>query len=424
MSRYSKQMPIALALAAMAGLSGPAWAEAIELLPMGDSITYGVGSDTKGFATVENPGDTPDDLLGGYRFYLDRLLNPNPLNLNYDFVGNRSAGTGISGSNFEDNNQHFGVRAAEASNDKTGDFGDGDGTNIPSMLTGIHNIGVNPASINTAFDPTSPANHRPSAVLLHIGINSLPKTSLFGGSSTGTYDERLELSISNAVDQFNTLLDGDSDNSRTGLTDRLTDTSYFANEAHLFVAMITPRTDGNGSSSSSQPRYITARQPNMVADYNSRIKAELESRMVPGGDLEGKVTFVDLFAITIDELDTDALAAEFFGGNMTSLMAAISPFDDSSDGGLDYVDWVNHSSYDEGLHDNGALGTPQYVSDMEGDNINPDLMADGLHPTNLGYAITAQVWANAIESANIPEPSALVLLASGSLLVLGRRRRA
>ena len=403
MRPFYKPTTRALLCGAAACVALPAMPGTIELLPLGDSITFGVGSDTDGLAS--NP--SPDDDLGGFRFYLDGLLNPD-----FDFVGNRSVGSGTSG--FVDN-QNFGVRGGEASVDATGE---------PSTLTGINAAGPGVTSVDAAFN-SSVAN--PDAALVRIGINSLPKNSFVTGSSFGSAGARLINDVDLAVGQFATLLDGDGSRPN-GLVSRVIDTNFFDANGHLFVALITPRVDGDTSNpSSSNQQFINRKQGVTTAMYNNGIKAELESRMGPGGDLENRVTFVDLFSISLAELDLQALADEFFSGDLVALNAAINP--DATDA---YVDWIG-VEFDEGRFDNGAFdinndwGEDLLTGDSNTGNLinaNTALLGDGLHPTNLGYAIEAQVWANAINTHYaIPEPSAMLLMFGGGLLLSGRRRK-
>lgn len=424
MSRCSRYIPLVLALGATTTLSGAAsGSNVVEVLTLGDSITAGFRSDSSGDA---NPGNlnanSVDHNLGGYRFYLDSNLDAN-LNLagtTFDFIGNRQQGVGTSG--FADN-QHFGVYGAQASLDRTGDLGDGDGSTIPSLLTGIHNAG-NTNSINAAFN-NSTAN--PDAVLLTIGINSLPN-EFSDLPFNPDVDTAIGNGITQAVNQFATLLDGDTTPTRTGLVDRLNDTNYFASDAHLFVAMIIPRVDGFRDTANDQ--HVNARQPQIAAEYNKQVRDELQSRMGVGGELEGRVTFVDLFSIRLDELNLQELADEFFSGEsdpMDALLSAINPENEGVAGiEDDYVDWVYNSSiaFDESLFEDGGLPlTDQLVGTASRSNENPELLVDGLHPNNLGYAITAQVWENALEARYVPEPTSGLLVFLGGALLACRRPR-
>lgn len=425
MRPFNTMFTSATLVGAIAAIGLPAWSSTIELLSLGDSTTYGQGSDTgapetNGGPSTYGPFDSSaDGNLGGYRFYLDLLLSSD-----YDFVGNRSQGTGISGGTSFTDNEHFGIRGGQASSDATLTI-DGVTAFRPSTLTGIDNIATSPSSIDAAFNPTTGV--RPDAVLLKIGINSLPGGLVEYPSDPNNLGTRLELTIQDAVSEFETLLKGDA---RTGLVDQMNDTNYFAADSHLFIALINPRTDGKDNSTLS--RFVTKLQPNTVADYNSRVKDLVETEAVAGGelaDLEGKYTFVDLYAIKITELDTQALADEFYGGNLGDLLAAINPEDEGDDNDLsnDYVDWTYNPDFDfdEGIFDNGEYdaGDLQLVEDARFDNINMALMPDGLHRSNLGAAINAQVWATAIENYYVPEPGSIALLAAGGMMLLGRRRR-
>lgn len=403
--QFIQQLSTRALLTGVAALvCAPTMATTIELLPLGDSTTFGVGSDTDGLPTNSNP----DDDLGGYRFYLDNLLGAG-----FEFVGNRSVGTGTS-SNFSDN-ENFGVRGGQAQAD--GNFGG----YAPSLLTGINDSGPGVTSQDAAFN-TSVTN--PNGAIIQIGINSLPSDGFdFSGPSNAN---RLEQQVSAAVADFSTFLDGDASRPN-GLINRLSDGS-FANDAHLFIALIFPRLDGDTSNPNSIERYLNERQGRIVADYNNRIKTEVESRMGPGGELEGRVTFVDLYSIALVELDLQALADEFYAGDLGLLDAAINPDDDAADGGLEYVDWTSMIGFDEGEYDNGTYLSDQDLQEGSSTspsllNANTDLLGDGLHPSNLGYAIIAQVYNDAIQTHYIPEPSSMALLLGVGGLLLGRRRR-
>lgn len=407
---YARKSVAGLAVAGLAVAAPAAMGTSIDLLPMGDSITFGVGTDTSGVPNnldASQGASYADDNIGGYRWYLDSLLN-----FDHDFAGNRSTGDGKNSVGFADN-QHFGVRSATSALDKTISS-----TFVPSMLTGIDNIATSPTSVDAAFNP---GVVKPDAVMLHIGINDMSGLpSNLGGESQAQRADRLP---GIAADGFADLLAGEG--GRTGLVDRLTDTNYFASDAHLFVAFITPRTDDKGSTD------LVRRQPALVAEYNSLIKAEIESYSGPGGDLEGRVTFVDLYSIRISDLDLNALASEFYSGEvdpMAALLAAISPEDDSLDGGADYVDWIFDDQnvggeYDEGQYENGAFPGQELVASTNGESTNFALMEDGLHPTNLGAAIMAQQWANALNAKYIPEPGSAALMLAGSLLLMRRGKR-
>lgn len=380
---------------------GTATAATIEVLPMGDSITVGVGTDTSGVPT-QGEGDTTDNDVGGYRFFVDRRFGSN-----VEFVGNSSRGSGFTGSGFTDN-EHFGVSGASASLDESG---------MPSMLTGIDNAGPNATGSDAAFD-TNATN--PDSILLHIGINDIGK-SLPPRQGNESQEDRADRALEMAVDRFETLLDGDTSTSRTGLVSRLADTNFFASDAHLFGAFITPRTDSTGT-------VMRRRQPSLVAEFNSLVKGLIEEDRSGSGDaLENRVTFVDLFSIRIDDLNLGALANEFYGGDQAQLLAAISPEDDTLDGeGVDYVDWVDSvTAFDEGNYEGGTFLQETRIFGGTGENTNYNLMEDGLHPSNLGAAIMAQVWSDALlqQYPAIPEPGATALILAGGGLLLFRRCR-
>lgn len=421
-----KSSPCAILTAAMAVSGLPAASMTLELLPLGDSITFGVSSDTD-----PSIAPNPDDDLGGYRYYLNDLALGG---FDFDFVGNREDGSGLATDPLPfDDNQHFGVRGGEASLDTT---------DTPSLLTGIFDSGPGVTSQDASFDSNAT---NPDAALLRIGVNSLPK-NYFRTAYSPTFNtktKRLLNDIDMAANQFAELLDGDATRP-DGLISRLTDEAFFAEDAHLFVALITPRLNGDTSNPDSDTKFNNKKHAVAAALYNNKIKTLVEDRMNPTDGLDGRVTFVDLFSITLAELDLNALATEFFGSEADPMAALLSAINPDSEGGTlatDYVDWAL-VPFDEGVYEDGAFAagtTADVINDnsdwnqdlLEGDNqtgnlinANLALLEDGLHPTNLGYAIEAQVWANAINSYYVPEPSALVLVLGGGLLMSTRRRRA
>jgi len=74
--------------------------------------------------------------------------------------------------------------------------------------------------------------------------------------------------------------------------------------------------------------------------------------------------------------------------------------------------------FDEMSWDEGAQGTDE----VSFSSVNMDLLGDNIHPTNLGYAIMANVWYNEMAAVYIPEPGSLGLVLAGSGLLLQRRR--
>jgi len=360
---------------------------AISVNPLGDSITNG----------VNGAGDN----VGGYRHYLSLLAAGNPA-LDLDFIGNRSSGDGSD-------NQHWGVPAAQAQNDR--DLSPDD---VPGMLRAVHNITADPTSDLAAFNP---ANGKVDAMLVHAGTNSVPGPNDVSNSS-GAFG------TTNAVNAMKNLLLAGTPGVTAGVSGasfspidqaeaqgihaQLSESSVANGQANVFVAGIVPLFEDFGLHNDALDTY------NGVGNYNHQVKNLLDTNSTlndPASTVQ--YHYVDMFSITVDELDLGWLASLFTSNDESALLALISPELDAS---IDFVDWG--FGFDEMSWDEGAQG----IDETSFDGVNLDLMGDMIHPTNLGYAVMANVWYNEMAAVYIPEPGSLGLVLAGSGLLLQRRR--
>lgn len=383
----------------------------VNINPLGDSITFGTND-----VAAE---------IGGYRFYFEDLASSNPL-FNLNFIGNRTEGTGSD-------TEHWGVPGAQAQRDR--DLG----TDLPGMLRAVHNITDATVQSTTpelaAFDP---ANGKLDAMFIHAGTNSVP------GPIETTTGSQNKFGTDNAFDGMKNLLLAGSGvsanatgatasfptiNNANGVHAQLSNSSVANAQSHVFVAGIIPLFEDFGLQGGSLLNTY-----NGIGDYNSKVKNLLDTDTTLN-DAGSSVTYhyVDMFSITVDELDLNWLAGLFTDtdNNVTQqdiddLIDLISP--DAEVGGTDYVDWG--LGFNEATWDEGALGTDETVYTGFNTNILGDRKADepgedpsGIHPTDLGYAIMANVWYNAAAPVLVPEPSSMLLILAGSTLMFARRRR-
>lgn len=377
----------------------------ININPLGDSITFGVND-------VE-----PE--IGGYRFFYEDLAASNP-SFDLNFVGGLTDGSG---------SDHWGVPASQAQNDR--DLSN----DVPGMLRAVHNI--TDATIQSsspelaAFDP---ANGKLDAMFIHAGTNSVPSRTPNGAgfglnsafdsmknlllAGTGTGPDEVSASVSGA--SFPTI------NNAEGVHAQLSKSSVANSQSHVFVAGIIPAFSFPDQGGSILNIY------NGTAEYNSQVKNLLETDDRLNGTSGSSITYhyVDMFSITVDELDLVWLAGLFTDeddnvtqSDIDALVALISP---ELDAGTDYVDWglgFDESNFDEGAFD--ELDAESSYTGFNEDLIGPfpGFPDEGVHPTDLGYAIMANVWYNASVGVLVPEPSSVILLVAGSSLLIARRRR-
>lgn len=380
----------AVALVIALNCAGDASA-AININPLGDSITLGVN-------------DVAPQ-VGGYRFYFEDLAASNPL-FDLNFIGNRLDGSGTD-------TNHWGQGAAQAQNDRNL------ATDAPSMLRAVHNVTADPTSNLAAFDPS---NGKLDAMFIHAGTNSVPgganksnSTGAFGLDNAFNSMKNLLLAGTTGVTADVSGASFTTINGANGVHAQLNNSSVANSQAHVFVAGIIPLFEDFGLYGGALDAY------NGVGKYNNQVKNLLDTNATLN-DPSSAVNYhyVDMFSITVDELDHDWLAGLFTGGNVGDLIALISP--EAEIGGTDFVDWG--LGFDESAWDEGALGADEVLYSGFNTNLLGDgVSVSGVHPTDMGYAIMANVWYNASAGILVPEPSSVIFVLAGSTLLLSRRRR-
>lgn len=336
-SRLAWSKALAATVVATSALTVPAEA-ALKIMPLGDSITFGTESPTG----------------NGYRGHLQALLNGT--NTDYDFVGTLHDGTP------DIDPDHFGIPGIEAF-----DFG-----NVNKSLRDQLNI-------NAVFPTLETAGLTPDVILLHIQTNAFNGGG--GGDPAGIELERLLRGL--------TITDPASSH-YIGLN----------SNPEIILARILPKagnpavanTDGGTYSdlTQHQARVKSTFDFNYGGASNPQWANGIESVVASRAEFDGHVKLVDMFRIDVDTLNLQHLLDQFGTGlgitTTAELRGIISPEDDLLNGNsADWVDWV--INYDEV---NNAFGAGV-------DGVNTDLYAPGdtIHPSDLGYAIMAQVWFNA-----------------------------
>ena len=311
---------------------------ALKLMALGDSITFGSGSSTG----------------NGYRGPLQTLLNGT--NTDYDFVGTLQNGIGIDPD-------HYGISGIKAY-----DFG-----NTSKSLRDQLNI-------NSVFPTLEGAGLEPDKILLHIQTNSFNGNG--GGDPAGVELERLlrGLTITNPGSSHYIGANGDHDIILAHIIPKAGNTTQ-------------PNTDGGVYSALTQhrARVKSSFDFNYGGASNAQWANGIESVVASRSEFDGRIQLVDMFRIDVDSLDLQGLLNEFGSGlgitTVQEMRDILSPEDDLLNGNsADWVDWV--LNYDEVNNTFGA-GT---------DGVNTNLYApsDTIHPGDLGYAVMAQVWFDAL----------------------------
>lgn len=309
----------------------------LKIMPLGDSITFGTES-THG---------------NGYRGYLQSLLNGTQTD--YDFVGTLQDGTP------DIDPDHFGIPGIEAF-----DFG-----NVSKSLRDQLNI-------NAVFPTLEAADQTPDVILLHIQTNAFNGGG--GGDPAGIELERLLRGL--------TITDPASSH-YIGLN----------SNPQIILARILPKAGNPAAANTDGGTYsgLTQHQARVKSTFdfnydgasNPQWANGIESVVASRSEFAGHIKLVDMFRIDVDTLNLQYLLDEFGTGlgitTTEELRGIISPDDDTLNGNAaDWVDWV--LNYDE-VNNAFGIGT---------DGVNTDLYAPGdtIHPSDLGYAIMAQVWFN------------------------------
>jgi len=346
-----------LSVAALScGCAAPLGADPVNILPLGDSLTFGVG----------------DPNGRGYSYYLqDYLVSAGfTPGTDFDFIGGRASGTGAlpinSGVNFDPD--RWGASGALAANtpNSNGYIGEG-GTN--NLVNYLQNYTTNDPTVVGDFDGVFTGTNaagtgrevkQADIVLLHIGTNPLlgdsPGNPRFPGSGG---------SVSEAAGQFGNLL--------TQLRVRW-DAGNIASDAKVIVARMLVKPDDSdgvapgGDSGDDDTVRNTHHYNNAIVSLIGNLPTN------NANDIAFKSMFstVDMFNIqaTQDLLDTTGLSA-----------ATVNP--EAGDGSVDFVLGLNES--------NPLAFSESMVS------VNTALMqSDYIHLTQAGYKVMAYQWLEAL----------------------------
>jgi hypothetical protein len=328
----------ALALLTVAASTALPAQAALRIMPLGDSITLGVGSSTG----------------NGYRGPLQALLDPTTTD--YDFVGTLQDGTGIDPD-------HYGISGIKAH-----DFGD------PS------NSLRDQLDINGVFPALQLAGNEPDIVLLHIQTNSFNGQG--GGDPAGVELDRLLRALTTTSPASSHYIGVDS-----------TPEIVLARIMPKAGDPLAPNTDGGVYSALSQhrARVKSSFDFNYGGGSNTDWANGISTIAASRAQYIGTVRLVDMFRIDVDSLNLQRLLDEFGSAlgiaSLAEMRGVLSPDDDLLNGNAtDWVDWVRN--YDEV---NNTFG-------LDADGVNTDLYSPGdtIHPGDLGYAVMAQVWFNGL----------------------------
>lgn len=364
---------LAAVFAAGATVLGGGYAQAADLniLQLGDSLTYGLGA----------TGNSDNDL--GYRLTLQQFLFND--GVDYDMLGGFGPGVvspddpsaptytgvttisdGMGGMRTLDLD-HFGWSGARADGSDT-ERALGSALRLANTHSAVdfqNGAGqdVNPYG-GLVGDMTQVA---PNVIFLHIGTNSI------NNIGDNEYDNS-----TSAPARMDDLLQT--------LEDELT-AGRIAADARIVIADIIPRMRNNFEPDDIDPGDFDL--VNEVFLYNAQVDGLIAER---GAAFQARVDRVSMFEIEVTQ----------------DLLDALGLADDSLiniDGDI-YVDWVT-GTYNENTNTGTVTG------------VNLDLFNDdGIHLTQLGYDIMAYQWYQ-----SIPEPGSLALLGVGGLALIARRRR-
>lgn len=364
---WAKLVPTLVLVAA----SMPATTRAsVNILPMGNSISNGTGSVSS----------------GGYREPLQELLidNGQTLHGTFEFIGGQDDGSDKldSGQVMDDDNwARPGALAADSPRSNPfigGAVGD------PILNQDVE------ARWGSVFKD-GPAE----VVLLHIGTNPILGDTASDpayGSTRDTY------SANEAAGQLGNLLDSMQE---TYQNDANRADRRIAEDARIVVSGIVPKASDNGVAGTTDAQTVIS-----TDNYNQQIDDQISTLSTGFRSLFSRA---DMFSIPADS----ALAA-----NLKSLGVSQSQIDQMVDPDGDArVDWVLGDSLKAFNED-----TPQR-GDYTGIN-TALLQKDKIHPTELGYKVMASVWyEKLVELDRVPEPASLTLVALGTAMMCGGRRR-
>ncbi len=383
-TRRRARLGVALA-STLAGVSPLASATPLKVLPLGDSITWGWGSES----------------TYGYRGFLDDLLTVN--NVDHAFVGSITDEIVINKVRFIDplvrelvgSTPHYSIPGASA--DRLGE------QNRRSLLWSIRNdqdgdevADADFANAGGLIPTLVDAGDAPDVVLLHIGTNDMGTGKVAATNNPGVYDDDA------ADSQLFRLLSGLGDDlANEGLiTGSATDT-------RIVLSRIIPRpvdlrdkpkgafgTDG----------IDDAPLANTIA-YNDAIDAVVAALPT---DLRNAITIVDMWDIDLtdpalqlghfrdDEVvdqpfDTGTGNNTIFNEEDQQLNSAF--VDEAVAEGPDYADWLLR--YDEGGQDFYDAAQDQndlrWNQGLFGLEVNGEFY-DAIHPNINGYELMAHVF--------------------------------
>lgn len=380
-------------------------ADTLILNSQGDSITFGV-------ERLPTPANSSD---GGYRYHLDLLLMGGSLPGGFDdyrFLGGLTDVNFQGGSSATHADTHYGIRGIEASAIGRGLYEGGDPTS-GDLLDFGNEPGENSLAFRNAnrgsssgyfpFNPDGATEFfTPNRELIHIGTNTLAQINNLYANPNDTIDLQATAVAAEASWQLGDYL---------GTLGGIFDSTSGGEDTKFYVARTIPLL-GDFWGSGTQTADGAAADGNIVGELQASYLYAYGDGATPGLGIDevvaglstataDRIEIVDMFRIDVNDLDMDYLAASQ-GLTVGEVLALIDNDGDT------YVDWAT------GIDESDFAS----LSSVTGVNLN--LIGDGVHPTDLGYAVIANVWYNEL---TVPEPtSGLALLAAAGCLLTLRRR--
>ncbi|MEM1097519.1 MAG: hypothetical protein AAGH92_01900 [Planctomycetota bacterium] len=380
---------------ALAHAGSPASAEPLRILPLGDSITWGWGSEAS----------------YGYRGPLENLMVQS--GIDFEYVGSITDEIQINASRFidpavrelVDSPQHYSIPGANAD---TVDFSGNSVGNRGSLLWSLRNDMDGDAVFDAGFSaaggliPTLVSEDRaPDAVLLHIGTNAVGRND--GDAVTSGTDPNRYLGTNNNADaQLFRLLDGLGDDlSNQGLL------NGSADDTRIILSRIIPRpVDSRGTPQGDRnTNGIDFDVLQKGIDYNNAID-DVVAALDP--IVRDAITIVDMFDVDLtdpvfglsgvtNDGATDQPFDTFTGNNTVFNEAGQTvdglPVDEANPLGPDYADWLlRYDENGEAFYDTAvAANDLRWNQNLYGLEVFGEHY-DAIHPNLTGYELMAQVW--------------------------------